>query len=63
MADFWRHSGYHLLRVREDGRLGVTDDFLRAYIERPEMRPVAESCTALGPDLGDGTALALHRFA
>ena len=37
MADFWRHSGYHLLRVREDGRLGVTDDFLRAYIERPEM--------------------------
>ncbi len=46
MADFWRHSGYHLLRVREDGRLGVTDEFLRAYIERPEMQPVAESCDA-----------------
>ncbi len=43
MADFWRHSGYHLLRVREDGRLGVTDEYLRAYIERPEMQPVTES--------------------
>ncbi|MFQ5783576.1 MAG: DUF6352 family protein, partial [Alphaproteobacteria bacterium] len=46
MTDFWRHSGYHLLTRRADGRLAVTDDFLRAYLERPEMRPVPESCDA-----------------
>ena len=40
MADFWRHSGYRLLRTREDGRRVVTDYFLRAYIERPDMRLV-----------------------
>ena len=45
MPDFWRASGYHLL-ARADGRLTVTDDFLRAYIQRPEMQPVAESCAA-----------------
>jgi hypothetical protein len=47
MPDFWRASGYHLLdRDRADGRLGVTDEFLRAYVRRPEMRPVEESCDA-----------------
>jgi hypothetical protein len=43
MHDFWRDCGYHLLERREDGRLGVTDDFLRAYLNRPEVRPVPES--------------------
>jgi uncharacterized protein DUF6352 len=42
--DFWRHSGFHLLRRDASGRLVVTDDFLRAYYLRPEVRPVAESC-------------------
>ena len=46
MNDFWRDSGYRLLAVGDDGRLRVTDDFLRAYLLRPEVRPVAESCAA-----------------
>ena len=43
MPDFWRHSGFHLLD-RGDAGLRVTDDFLRAYLLRPEIRPVPESC-------------------
>ncbi|MEX0760036.1 MAG: DUF6352 family protein, partial [Tistlia sp.] len=43
MPDFWRDSGYHLLEPRPDGRLGITDPYLRAYWNRPEVRPVAES--------------------
>jgi hypothetical protein len=45
-ADFWRSSGWHLLERRGDGRHLVTDDFLRAYLRRPELRPVEESCAA-----------------
>jgi hypothetical protein len=45
-TDFWRSSGWHLLERRGDGRHLVTDDFLRAYLLRPELRPVAESCEA-----------------
>jgi len=44
MADFWRSCGYHLLARGDDGRLVVTDDYLRAYYLRPELAPVAESC-------------------
>ncbi len=46
MPDFWRDSGYHLLARTPDGHLSVTDDFLRAYFMRPEIRPVEESCAA-----------------
>ena len=46
MPEFWRESGYHLLEVAADGCLRVTDDFLRAYLGRPEIRPVEESCDA-----------------
>jgi hypothetical protein len=46
MPDFWRASGFHLLDRDTAGRLAVTDDFLRAYFARPELRPVAESCAA-----------------
>jgi len=46
MVDFWRDSGYHLLEPLENGHLRVTDDFLRAYFLRPEIKPVAESCAA-----------------
>jgi hypothetical protein len=46
MPDFWRTSGYHLVRADADGRLCLTDDFLRAYLLRPEMVPVEESCRA-----------------
>lgn len=41
--DFWRNSGFHLLERDAAGRLRVTDDFLRAYLLRPEVRPVDES--------------------
>jgi hypothetical protein len=41
--DFWRNSGFHLLARDASGRLRVTDDFLRAYLLRPEIRPVDES--------------------
>ena len=41
--DFWRNSGFHLLERGGAGRLRVTDDFLRAYLLRPELRPVEES--------------------
>jgi hypothetical protein len=44
VSEFWRSSGYHLLRADGAGRLTVTDDFLRAYWLRPEVAPVAESC-------------------
>jgi uncharacterized protein DUF6352 len=43
VQDFWRNSGYHLLERDAQGRLSVTDDFLRAYLLRPEIRPVDES--------------------
>jgi len=46
MPDFWRSSGYHLLEADRDGRLVVTDDFLRAYLGRPELAPIEESCPA-----------------
>ncbi len=44
MRDFWHDSGYHLLTATAEGRLGLTDDFLRAYLMRPEIRPVEDSC-------------------
>jgi hypothetical protein len=46
MADFWKNSGFHLLEQVEGGHLAVTDDFLRAYLMRPEVRPIDESCDA-----------------
>jgi len=46
MPDFWPSCGYRLLTQRDDGRLAVTDDFLRSYLVRPELAPIAESCPA-----------------
>lgn len=43
MHDFWQDSGYHLLQRGENGHLRVTDDFLCAYLNRPEVSPVPES--------------------
>lgn len=40
MPDFWTNSGFHLLDRDSDGHLHVTDDFLRAYLLRPEIRPL-----------------------
>lgn len=44
MPDFWKSSGHHLLTRDAEGRLVPTDDFLRAYLLRPEMQPPPESC-------------------
>lgn len=44
--DFWRHSGWHLLERDGSGRHRLHDDFLRAYLLRPELAPVEESCRA-----------------
>src|SRR6266853_417401 len=41
--DFWRNSGFHLLERDNEGRLSITDDFLRGYLMRPEIRPAEES--------------------
>ncbi len=46
MPDFWRSCGYRLLAAGAEGRLAVTDDFLRSYLTRPELAPVRESCAA-----------------
>lgn len=43
--DFWPHSGFTLTQRDTDGRLVLTDDLLRAWWHRPEVAPVAESCT------------------
>lgn len=36
----------HLLATDESGWLQVTPDFIRAYLTRPEIHPVEESCSA-----------------
>ncbi|MET0683250.1 MAG: DUF6352 family protein [Casimicrobiaceae bacterium] len=46
MPDFWLSCGYRLLTVGADGRLTLTDDFLRASLLRPELAPIPESCAA-----------------
>ena len=43
--DFWKSSGWHLLDKDKDGYLKVTEDFLAAYFERPELVPIEESCS------------------
>ena len=44
--DVWPNSGFRLLERNGDGHLTITDDFLRAYLMRPEVAPVDESCDA-----------------
>jgi hypothetical protein len=44
MNNFWVDCGYTLLQRTAGGRLAVTDDYLRAYYQRPELAPVPESC-------------------
>lgn len=46
MPDFWANSGYGLLARNADGHLAVGDDFLRAYLLRPELAPTDEACPA-----------------
>ena len=44
--DFWLSCGHHLLDRDEGGGLLVTDEFLKAYLARPEITPPAEACAA-----------------
>jgi Family of unknown function (DUF6352) len=44
MNDFWLSCGHHLTDRDADGRLLVTDEFLKAYLARPELAPPPEAC-------------------
>ena len=46
MKDFWVSSGHHLLDRDADGWLRLTDDFLKAYLARPELVPPPDACAA-----------------
>jgi Family of unknown function (DUF6352) len=44
--DFWLSCGHHLLDRDAAGKLLVTDEFLKAYLARPELMPPPEACSA-----------------
>jgi hypothetical protein len=44
--DFWLSCGHHLLDRDTGGGLLVTDEFLKAYLARPEITPPVEACAA-----------------
>jgi hypothetical protein len=46
MRNFWNHSGFNLAGRDADGKLTASDELLRAWWRRPEVAPVAESCSA-----------------
>jgi len=46
MSEIWRTSGIGLLQADDRGWLKVTPDFLRAFLSRPELQPVEQSCDA-----------------
>jgi Family of unknown function (DUF6352) len=46
MPDFWLSCGHHLLDRDDGGGLLVTDEFIKAYLARPELAPPPEACAA-----------------
>jgi Family of unknown function (DUF6352) len=44
MKDFWIACGHHLLDRNASGGLVVTDEFLKAYVARPELVPPDDAC-------------------
>jgi hypothetical protein len=46
VPDYWQSCGYRLLATGADGRLTLTDDYLRSLLLRPELAPIVESCAA-----------------
>jgi hypothetical protein len=46
MTDFWLSCGHHLLDRDDGGGLTVTDEFLKAYLARPELAPPGDACIA-----------------
>lgn len=45
-GDFWLACGHHLVDRDAGGGLSVTDEFLKAYLARPELAPPADACPA-----------------
>ena len=43
--DFWLSCGHHLLDRGGDGRLVLTEEFLKAYLARPELMPPPQACS------------------
>jgi hypothetical protein len=46
MRDFWLSCGHHLTERDASGMVLVTDEFLKAYLARPELVPPPDSCAA-----------------
>lgn len=46
MKDFWLSSGHILLERGDHGGLLLTDEFLKAYLARPELLPPPDACDA-----------------
>jgi hypothetical protein len=44
MKDFWLSCGHHLLDREQGGGLLATDEFLKAYLARPELAPPPDAC-------------------
>ena len=44
--DFWLSCGHHLVDRDDNGRVVVTDEFLKVYLARPEIAPPADACVA-----------------
>ncbi|MEA2997606.1 MAG: hypothetical protein QOG74_3155, partial [Alphaproteobacteria bacterium] len=44
MKDFWLSCGHHLLDRDAGGGLVATDEFLKAYLARPELAPPPDAC-------------------
>jgi hypothetical protein len=46
VTDFWISCGHHLLDRDAGGGLVATDEFLKAYFARPELKPPPDACAA-----------------
>ncbi len=46
LMDLWPSCGYAQLQRDAAGGLVVTDDYLRLFLARPELAPLAESCAS-----------------
>ncbi|MGI9520706.1 MAG: DUF6352 family protein [Hyphomicrobiaceae bacterium] len=43
-VNYWKSAGLHLVEPTADGWLSVTPDLIRAYLTRPEVHPIEDSC-------------------
>ena len=42
---FWKSAGMHLVTRNSDAWLSTNADLIRAYLTRPEVHPIDESCS------------------